>query len=100
MSTQALLGFRPMGSEEGYFIGEAILIVAASTFVAAFLKGVNSALETRGKELGMKTTNWLADRLEGLFRKRKVTEADEEELKKQIHDLSESAATLGSKTLA
>lgn len=93
-NSHALYGFKPDDVKEEFFIGETALVTAATVFIAAFLKGVNSALETKGKELGEKITKWLIDRLGNLFRKPGLSKGDEATVKKDMHDLSKSAAKL------
>ena len=97
--SKALLGFKPDDVEEKFFIGEAIIVAGAGIFLAAFLKGVNSALEERGEKLGKTITNWFVDKLAGLFRKPEARKTDEAELKKDMHELSKSASRLDKKIL-
>lgn len=97
--SRALYGFKPGDVQQKFFIGEAILIAGVNIFLIAFFKGVNSALEKRGEELGEKITNWFVDKLEGLFRKPEARQADEAELKKELHELARSASKLDKNTV-
>lgn len=97
-SGNPLYAFKPDDVQANFFIGETIIIAAATAFVTAFFKGVNSALEKRGEELGKKVTNWLADKIQGLFQKPEEAKAKEEELKKELAELSKSASKADKKT--
>ncbi len=97
-SSQAVYGFIPADVEEKFFLGEAALALAAGTFIAAFLKGVNASLEKRGEAAGEKVTNWLIDKVGGLFRKTKVSEADVAQVKEKIRTEGESVTRLSAKT--
>lgn len=93
-----LYAFKPEDVEEKFFIGEAIITAAATIFIAAFAKGINTALEKKGQELGETVGNWFVGKLEGLFRKPKDAKSEEDKLKKDIKELSQFGSKLDKKT--
>jgi hypothetical protein len=98
-SGNSLMAFKPDDVEQKFFIGETIIIAAATVFGTAFLKGINSALEKRGEELGKVVTDWVVNKIEGLFRKPKDAKNVEDESKKESIELGKSASKLDEKTV-
>lgn len=94
----SLYAFKPYDVER-FFIGEAIISAAATIFVAAFYEGVKEVLKERGESLGKTITNWVVDKLEGLFKKPKDAEKEEEKVKRDLQDFSSAASKLDTKEL-
>jgi hypothetical protein len=94
-----LMAFKPDDVEAKFFIGEAIIVAAATIFVGAFYEGVKEALKEKGKSLGKTVTTWIVDKLEGLFRKPKDAKTEEEKVKKDLKDFRSTANKLDKKEL-
>ena len=95
-----LMVFKPVDVEESFFIGEALIGVAATLIINAFGKGAKAALENRIEDYGKKITNWLIDKIEALFRDNGENSQEEKEnLKKNMDDLKSVAKKADKKAL-
>jgi hypothetical protein len=94
-----LLAFKPKDVDTKFFIGEAVIIAAATILVGGLIKGINETLEERGKELGKTITNWIIDKIEGLFKKPQEAQTEQKEVEKEMHELSKSASKMDKKTI-
>jgi hypothetical protein len=94
-----LMAFRPGDVDTKFFIGETIIVAAATIFVGAFYEGVKEALKEKGKSLGKTVTTWIVDKLEGLFKKPNDAKTEGEKVKKDLKDFSSTANKLGKKEL-
>lgn len=86
----ALMVFKPVDVEASFFIGEALIVTAATLIINAFGKGVKAALEKRVEDLGKKITNWFMDKVDDLFRdevKDSKVEKEKNDLKQNIQEL-------------
>jgi len=63
-----LYAFQPVAQTEKFFVGEAVIVAAATVLLTAFLKGLESGLEPRMKIAGEALAAWIDDRLESLFK--------------------------------
>jgi hypothetical protein len=98
----ALMVFKPVDVEASFFVGETLIVAAASLLINAFGKGVKAALEKRVEDLGKKITNWFMDKIEDLFRDEvKDSEVEKEKLnlKKSIEQLKNEVKKADKKQL-
>jgi len=99
-SDSPLMVFKPAEVKESFLIGEVFIAGAGIFIMNAFFKGAKAALENRLEELGKKVTNWLVDKIEGLFRGgSKLPTPDKASVKEYANKVSLAAAKLGKQKL-
>lgn len=93
-----LSAFKPEDVKEDFFVGGAFIAAAAAIFLAAFAKGINTALEKKGQEIGESVGNWFISKLENLFRKPETAKKEEEQATEYIKEVTRSRSKLDAKT--